>query len=101
MSSDTFDLSNWVDGGISERIILLARLKTGWHYGEGTAISNEAVKVCLRIIAVYENMGCATNAFPLMHGGIVLNIYRPTEVLEIEIYDGNQEISYERIDGAL
>lgn len=81
-----------------EKILRFANVETGWHYGEGVAISENSLGLGLAILDKLILMGFTeTDAFPGVRGDIQITAYDLPDFYEFNIeLDGTFTIVHER-----
>lgn len=84
----------------SVRLAEAAHLKRGWCYGEGGVIAHAALALAqyLNRIVIDDGGTLATDAFPLLDGGVVFVVHAATSSLEFNISStARSAIYYERM----
>jgi hypothetical protein len=81
------------------KIADFAKLKTGWHYGEGLVISEQVRRYAVALLIAAEGVGFTkTDAFPGANGEIALAIYKDDTYIEFTIEKELSITFYSEVD---
>ncbi len=94
LSVTAFSIGNVTVGQRTvSKILSFRKLKRGWHYGQGSAISHGIIEKALRIHSVMLSLGFfETNAFPGVDGEVLLTCYFRDHCIEVTI-EANSDYS--------
>ncbi len=82
------------------QILSFARLRNGWHYGEGRGATGIAVDLALAVNSLLSGRNAhEIEVFPDVGGGILVSGYRENETLEILCGPGGRMDVLHEIDG--
>lgn len=86
---------------VCRKIRAFGELAEGWHFGEGSPISEVAIDTALKLIGFADEMGLYKfDAFPGLEGEVILTFYGDNEELDFTVHDAsNIEICAERAGG--
>ncbi len=80
---------------IYKKLEEFAALPQGWNYGEGESISYETVDRVKRIVEAMVLTEDNFEIFPLLDGGIQINIYINSGSIVLEVYPNNVNFGFE------
>lgn len=82
------------------RVVELRTLQSGWHDGEGEAITAGAMNAATALLAKRPNLASAYRVFPTLAGGIVFEFETGGWDLSVELDpDGRPELYGVKLDG--